>query len=72
MNHRCRKTWKEAAKRTRGQGPILSIPQFTQGPANSWLLMEENHLVLLLAHDPWSLPAFTKTSAQDQGCDRQG
>lgn len=48
VSHRCRKAWKETAKRTR------AFHRFPQGPENcgsSWERMTQ----------PWSPPAFTKT-----------
>lgn len=65
VSHSCRKAWKETAKRTRARAPPWPFQRFPQEPANLWLLLGENHLALLLAHDPWSPPAFTKTPAQD-------
>lgn len=61
VSHSCRKAWKETAKRTRARAPPWPFHRFPWGPANLWLLLEENHSALFLAHEPWSPPAFTKT-----------
>lgn len=46
------------------QGSTLAIPQVPKGACELWLLLEENDLALLLAHEPWSPPAFTKTQCR--------